>query len=355
MIDTLAIFNELSETLDPAAARKIAELMGKMYRDLSNVVTKEEFKELTDVVRGLGETVKDISNTVKELAEAQKKTEQRLERLEAAVQRLTEAQEKTEQRVSKLEVTMQELAEAQKRTEQRLERLEATVQRLTEAQEKTEQRLNELAEAQKQTEQKLNKLAEIQKKTEQRVDKLEIAMKELAEAQRQTEQKLNELAEAQKQTEQKLNELAEAQKETERAIARLTRGLEITREQLGGLSRSVGYALENEAYRNLPSILKSRYNIEVIDRLIRTYISDVEINVFGKGRQNGKEVYLVGEAVLKLDDRSKLRLVWDKVNVVREEFGGEVIPIIVTHFAKPDVLERAQKAGIIVIQSFEWV
>ncbi len=45
------------------------------------MVTKEEFKELTDVVRGLGETVKDISNTVKELAEAQKKTEQAIARL----------------------------------------------------------------------------------------------------------------------------------------------------------------------------------------------------------------------------------------------------------------------------------
>jgi len=79
------------------------------------------------------------------------------------------------------------------------------------------------------------------------------------------------------------------------------------------------------------------------------------VNVFGKARQNGREVYIVGESVLKLDDRSKLKAVWDKVNVVREEFGGEVIPVIVTHFAKPDVYKRAQKAGIIVIQSFEWV
>ncbi len=306
MIDTLEIFNELSKNLDPEAARKIAEVMGKMYRDLSNIVTKQEFKELTEVVR--------------------------------------------------------ELAGAQKKSEQRLEKLETIVQELAKAQRKTEERLNELAEAQRKTEQRLNELTEAQKESEQRISKLEITMQELAEAQRKTEQRLErleiivqKLAEAQRKTEQRLDELAEAQKETERAITRLTRGLEITRDQVGGLSRSVGYALENEAYRNLPSILKSRYNIKVVDRLIRTYISDVEINVFGKARQNGKEVYLVGEAVLKLDDRSKLKLVWDKVNVVREEFGGEVIPIIVTHFARPDVLERAQRAGIIVIQSFEWV
>lgn len=65
-------------------------------------------------------------------------------------------------------------------------------------------------------------------------------------------------------------------------------------------------------------------------------------------------MHLIGEVVLRLDDRSKLRQVMDKVNVVKEELGGEVIPIIVTHFAKPDILDRAHKAGIIVVQSFEW-
>jgi len=58
---------------------------------------------------------------------------------------------------------------------------------------------------------------------------------------------------------------------------------------------------------------------------------------------------------LKLDDRSKLGRVWDKVRVVKEEFGKDVVPVLVTHFARPDVLEKAKKAGIIVIQSFEWV
>lgn len=292
MIDTLSFFEELSQTLDPPAAKKIAKLMGQMYTELSNMVTKEEFRELSA-------TVKELAGNVKELSEAQKKTEQRVN----------------------------ELAEAQK---------------------KTEQRLNELSEAQSKTEQRLSELIEAQKKTEQRVN-------ELAEALKKTEQKLGELAEAQKKTEQRLDELAEAQKKTEQEIAQLSRGLKITNERLGGLSRSVRYALENEAYRHLPAILKARYNIEVIDRLVRTYIQDEEINVFGKAKRDGKEAYIVGEAVLKLDDRSKLRQVWDKVSIVREEFGGEVIPIMVTHFAKPDVLERASKAGIIVIQSFEWV
>jgi len=151
MIDTLQIYEELKDEITPSAAKKIAEAIGRVYSELLNTVTKEEFRELKD--------------TVAELAEAQKRTEQRVN----------------------------ELAEAQKRTEQR-------VNELAEAQKRTEQRVNELAEAQKRTEQRVNELAEAQKRTEQRVN-------ELAEAQKRTEQRLNELAEAQKRTEQELRKL----------------------------------------------------------------------------------------------------------------------------------------------------
>jgi hypothetical protein len=66
-------------------------------------------------------------------------------------------------------------------------------------------------------------------------------------------------------------------------------------------------------------------------------------------------MYLVGEAVLKLDSASKLKQVWDTVMVVKQKYGVEVLPIIVTHFARPEVLEKAGKAGILVVQSFEWI
>ncbi len=212
--------------------------------------------------------------------------------------------------------------------------------------------INELAEAQKRTEQALK---EFEEKTEKRFQEVWKSINELTEAQKKTEQRLNELTEAQKRTEQRLNELAEAQKRTEQEILKLTKGLSRTRKEVSGLARSMAYALENEAYRHLPAFLKTHYGIELIDRLIRTYINGEEVNIFGKARQNGQEVFLVGEVVLKLDDPSKLKQVWKKIKVVKENFGGEVVPVIVTHFARPNVSEKARKAGIIVIQSFEWI
>ncbi|AEH45725.1 hypothetical protein Thein_1870 [Thermodesulfatator indicus DSM 15286] len=191
----------------------------------------------------------------------------------------------------------------------------------------TKEEFNELKEVIKEQSKIIADLINTQKRSEERLTKLEITMQELA----------------------------EAQKRTEKEIAKLTRGLQRTRKELGGLARSVAYALENEAFRYLPTFLKKTHDIEIIDRLIRTTVQNEEVDIFARVRLNGKEAILVGEAVLKLDDASKFKNLWKKVNVVREEFGGEVIPLIITHFAKPEILERAQKAGIIVVQSYEWI
>ena len=279
------------------------------------------------------ERQREDSITRKEFLEFAKKTEENFQRVWEAIERLTKAQEESEKRIGRLEAAVQELVEAQKASEKRISKLEVAVEKLTEAQKRTEIRLNELAEAQKKTEIRLNELAEAQKKTEIR---------------------LNELAEAQKRTEIRVNELAEAQKKTEEEIRKLGIGLKLSREQLGGLAKSVAYALENEAFRKLPAFLEEKHKIKVIDKIIRAEIDGEEINIFGKVKKDGKDMILVGEAVLKLDDRKKLKLLSEKVQLVKENYGIEVVPIIITHFAKKDILERAEKAGVIIVQSFEW-
>jgi len=167
-------------------------------------------------------------------------------------------------------------------------------------------------------------------------------------------QVVKELAEAQKRTEQRVNELAEAQKRTEEEIRKLTGSLKRTREEVGGLSRTVAYALENEAYRRLPPFLKERHGIEILDRMIRAEIRGEEMNLFARARKDGQEIVLLGEAVLRLDDLSKLRKVKKKVKLASEEFDQEIVPIIVTHFARKKVFEKAREAGFLVVQSFEW-
>ncbi len=116
----------------------------------------------------------------------------------------------------------------------------------------------------------------------------------------------------------------------------------------------MGYALENEAYRKLPAYLAANHGIQVLERIVRADVADEEINFFARAQRNGKRVILVGESVLRLDDASKLKSVRRKVEKVASVYDEEPVPILVAHYAKPKVLEEARKAGILVIQSFQW-
>ena len=165
---------------------------------------------------------------------------------------------------------------------------------------------------------------------------------------------VKELAEAQRRTEIKVAELAED-------IRILVRGLGETRSEVGGLSRSVSYALENEAYRGLPKVLKRSYGIELKDRLIRAEIGGKEINIFGRAKRDGRDVLVVGEAKLRLDERRKkgerdvFEELEEKGRAVREEYGEEeIVSVLITHYATKGFMREAKERNIIVIQSFEW-
>jgi DNA repair ATPase RecN len=308
MIDTLELLEELKETFEPLQAERLARLLARIYKDIANTVTKEEFKELTEVVKRLGERID-------RLAEAQEKTEQR-------VNELAEAQRKTEESVN-------ELAEAQKRTEERLTRLEKVVE----------------------------ELAEAQKRTEERLTRLEKVVEELAEAQKRTEERLNELTEAQKRTEERLNELAEAQKRTEEELRELIGEHRKTREQLGNLSHTVGYVLEDRAYRGLPELLKRDFGIELIEPLKRDYIEIgrdqyEEVNIIGKARKDGKEMWIIGECksqLKKVDIDEFLK----SIKRIEDFLKGEKLLIAVTYQTSPKVRRYVEEKGIKLYFSYE--
>ena len=112
-------------------------------------------------------------------------------------------------------------------------------------------------------------------------------------------QVVEELAQAQKKTEERLGrveaaveELAQAQKRTEEELCSLVREHAKTREMVAGLSDTVGYGLENQAYKALPRLLERDFDLKIKDRLARRYI----VYKDGKedkeyARQKGIKVY----------------------------------------------------------------
>jgi hypothetical protein len=176
------------------------------------------------------------------------------------------------------------------------------------------------------------------------------------------------MAEAQQRTEQRMGELAAAQQRTEQAVQTLARGLKDTRAEVGGLSLSMSYALENEAYRAVPAFLASRYGIHLTERFVRTELDGEEINFFGHATQNGENIIIVGEVKLRLDDRRKVETevgaslrsaalveLERKLAAVRRHYPDTpLVPLLVTHYARPIILQEATEQGVIIVQSFEW-
>ncbi len=292
-----------------------------------NMVRREDFSELKDIIKELAEAQSRTEERLRELAEAQSRTDERL-------RELAEAQARTERR-------LEELAEAQARSEDERKGLRRAVVNLTEAQSRTDERLRELAEAQARTERRLEELAEAQARTERRLE-------ELAEAQARSEDEIKELRRA-------IVNLTEAQSRTEEEIRKLYGSLGDVRRDLGGLARSVSYALENEAYKKLPVFLKERYGIEVLEKMIRFEIDDEEINLFARGRKNGESIIIVGESVMKFTRLREIKPLERKVKKIKKLYKHDnVVGIIVTHFARKAAKEGANRKGFIVVQSFEW-
>ena len=221
-----------------------------------------------------------------------------------------------------------------------LEEIERQRKQWEESVTKTE--FNELKEIVAELAKKVDELAEAQKRTEQRVDRLEIAVRELAEAQ--------------KKTEQRVNELAEAQKRTEEEICRLVKRMDVFEDRLEGISNSVGYSLENRAYKALPEILLQRYGIKVTDRLLRRYFpvgnKNIQLNIYGHGKRDGEDVVIIGECKVRPSKREISRFKKYAKKVADIE-GKKPFYIIVAHDFPPAIEDFLRSNDISYVWSYE--
>ena len=197
---------------------------------------------------------------------------------------------------------------------------------------------------------KVEQLAEAQRRTEERLNRLAERVEQLAEAQRRTEERLNRLAE-------RVEQLAEAQRRTEERLNQLIDEHKETRRQVGGLANAFGYLLEDRAFKGLPRILKERFNIEVIEPLKRTYIKlngekYAEVNIFGMGRRDGREVYIIGECKTQLKQSDVDKFLW-LIEKLESKWKGEKFLVLVTYQTLPSVMEYAEQRGLNLIFSYE--
>ena len=243
---------------------------------------------------------------------------------EALEQSLREQLAVRREDVDALRSDIRDVAAAQQRTEDRLDRLEGIVERLAVAQERTEQRLEELSAA--------------QQRTEDRLDRLEGIVERLADSQERTERELRSLIGT-------VEKLADEHQETRR--------------QLGGLTMTVGYQLEDLAYKALPSLLRRDFDLAVQGRLRRGYVQQnrgkpIEVNILGTAQRNGDQVTIVGESKVQISKNDVDRFLRRTV----QPLGGvyeNLFPILVTYMiSEPDVEDHARASNVALYYSYDF-
>ena len=327
MVDTKKLYKRLKDKFQPDAAKELADILSEFYEDLIILSGKEFFEESQKIFLEIQETQHTIQQALLQIIQLEKQRSEKQAEIEA---RLATLHEETDRRFA-------ELAEAQKRTEQRLDSLTQRVEELAEAQKKTEQRLDSLAE-------RVEELAEAQKRTEARVE-------ELAEAQKKTEQRLDSLAE-------RVEELAEAQAKTERTVQNLIVRVDDISKQLGGLSNTVGYSLEDKSYKPLRRILEQEYGVKLgrLHRRNLVYSPDRydEINIFGEAQKNGKKLYVIGECKAQFGVRDVDKFL-GLIERAREYLKGDILPLTLAYQYHPQAEEKLKQLGIRVFWSYELI
>ncbi len=277
---------------------------------------------------------------------------ERMEQLTAHVDQLTERMEQLTARVDQLAEWMTQLTARVDQLTERMEQLTARVDQLT-------ARVDQLAEWMTQLTARVDQLTERMEQLTARVDQLTARVDQLAEWMTQLTARVDQLTE-------RMEQLTEAQLRSEQRIERLAevtlRLAETDRDiqkQLGGLSQTVGYVLENEAMKKLPELLHRDYGLQVEGRLRRQYVQDrhgrhIEVNVFGTARSDGDTVTIVGESKSQLSKNDIDRFL---ARTVRELEGSypKLFPVLITHMiSEPDAEEYARELGVALYYSYEF-
>jgi len=311
MIDTLAIFEKLKDRMDPAAAQGIAEVLGEMFAQLQETTAQRWQQQVEEPVTALRAEVHE-----------------RLTRLEGVVEQLVLVQQQHTEQIAELREAVAELRQSV------VELREAT-RRNTEAIAELRQSVAELQEA---TRRNTEAIAELRQTVERLVQVSEQHSREIAESRK------------------RLDELWER---TQREIRELVRSIADLRRQFGGLSMTVGYSLEDQAYKALPQLLLRDYGIQVQGRLKRQFVQDaqgayLEVNIFGQAQRDGETVTIVGEGKVQLSKNDVNDFLRRKVQRLQQVYPN-IFPVLVTRMISEwNVEEYARKRGVALYYSYDF-
>ncbi len=196
----------------------------------------------------------------------------------------------------------------------------------------------------------LTSLAEAQGRTEERMGRMEGALTALTEAQGRTDKQIGRLVEAQGRTEEQVASLVKAQNRTEESVRQLAH-------TAGIFSDTIGFGLEDIAHVVLPGYLQRHLGMKLFgDELERRFITTdqrvIEVNLYGKGTQNGERVIVIGECKSRIRS-SQVEDFAAIVEQLRPHFEERLLPVMFGYWIHPSAMEAAKKSGMLLVASYQ--
>jgi hypothetical protein len=209
----------------------------------------------------------------------------------------------------------------------------------------TKNEFNELKEI-------VRELAIAQRDTEKAAQDLQTTTKDLQFTVKDLQSTTKDLQITVKDLQSTTKDLQIAVRDTQYALQDLIIEHSKTRDQVGGLSNSVGYILENEAYKFLPALLRREFGLVVKGKLLRDFVKDnrgreIEVNILGQATRKHNRYVIVGESKSQLSKNKVSEFLNKKLKRLDGVFEAELFPILVTHMkSEPDVEAFAAQKGI---------
>jgi len=117
--------------------------------------------------------------------------------------------------------------------------------------------------------------------------------------------------------------------------------------------------LENEAYKKLPALLARDFGILIKGALKRDYLIDkegaeIEMNIFGYGEKEGREITIVGESKAQLSQNDVDKFLRKKYERMEGVF-KEMFPVLITHMiTSGGVGTYVKNKGIALYYSYDF-
>lgn len=174
-----------------------------------------------------------------------------------------------------------------------------------------------------------------------------LGIEDVRSGQARLEEAYTRLEQAHVRLEEAVAKLAEAQTRTELALQELTK-------QVGRLSETIGFGLEDIARVVVPGWLYRHEGI-LVDELTRKFFTvdgeEIEINLYGEGSKEGMKVIIVGEVRSRIyagDVESFDKL----VERIKATIADRIYKLMFGYYIHPSAEYEAKSRGITLIASY---